>query len=121
MAENPKLLMLRLEGVLQSWGESSKWDYRDSALMPTKSGIVGLIACAMGLERGNPEIDAIFDAITLAVRADRPGVRMTDYHTASGGCFYHFTIKKEGTQIRNLAKCPFLPPEGVYPGAAPPS
>lgn len=84
MAENPKLLMLRLEGVLQSWGESSKWDYRDSALMPTKSGIVGLIACAMGLERGNPEIDAIFDAITLAVRADRPGVRMTDYHTAAG-------------------------------------
>lgn len=84
MAENPKLLMLRLEGALQSWGESSKWDYRDSALIPTKSGIVGLIACAMGLERGDPKIDELSGAIALAVRADRPGVRMTDYHTATG-------------------------------------
>ena len=44
MAENKKLLVLCLEGVLQSWGEDAKWDIRDSSDMPTKSGIVGLIA-----------------------------------------------------------------------------
>lgn len=36
-----KMLMLRLEGVLQSWGEHSRFDSRDSASMPTKSGVVG--------------------------------------------------------------------------------
>ena len=46
-----ELMMLRLEGLLQSWGESSAWDNRGTASIPTKSGIVGLLACAMGLHR----------------------------------------------------------------------
>ena len=78
------LLILRLEGVLQSWGEDAKWDTRGTALIPTKSGVVGLLACAMGLERGDPQIAAMSDAITLGVRVDRPGVQMTDYHTVQG-------------------------------------
>lgn len=84
MAENKKLLVLCLEGVLQSWGEDSKWDIRDSSDMPTKSGIVGLIACAMGLERGDLEIAAMSEAITLAVREDRAGTRLLDFHTVTG-------------------------------------
>lgn len=76
--------MLRLEGVLQSWGEDAKWDMRGSADMPSKSGIIGLLACAMGLERGDLQIAAMAQAVTIAVRADRPGVRMTDYHTVTG-------------------------------------
>ena len=42
-----ELIMLRLEGPLQSWGELSKWDSRESSDMPTRSGIVGLLASAM--------------------------------------------------------------------------
>lgn len=37
-----KILLLRLEGLLQSWGEHSRWDHRDSSDMPTKSGVIGL-------------------------------------------------------------------------------
>ena len=44
MAETKQLLVLRLDGPLQSWGENAKWDFRDSSTMPTKSGIVGLLA-----------------------------------------------------------------------------
>lgn len=84
MAENKKLLVLCLEGALQAWGEDSKWDIRDSSDMPTKSGIVGLIACAMGLERGNAEIAALSEAITIAVREDRAGTRLLDFHTVTG-------------------------------------
>lgn len=84
MEKNNTLLILRLEGSLQSWGEDAKWDFRDSASMPTKSGIVGLIGCAMGLERGNPDLKALSDAVTLAVRADRPGVRTVDFQTVTG-------------------------------------
>ena len=84
MAAYSTLLILRLEGVLQSWGENSKWDARDTAAMPTKSGIVGLLACALGWERGDARIAELYDKIQIAVRADRPGVRMTDYHTVTG-------------------------------------
>ena len=41
-------LFLRLEGPLQSWGERGRWSVRDTALEPTKSGVIGLIACALG-------------------------------------------------------------------------
>ena len=81
---NAVLLALRLEGVLQSWGDHAKWETRDSADFPSKSGVVGLLACAMGLERDNPEITALSDSVQIAVRADRPGTRMLDFHTVQG-------------------------------------
>lgn len=84
MAAYPTLLILRLEGALQSWGENAKWDARDTAALPTKSGIVGLLACALGWGRGDVRIAALYDKIQIAIRADRPGVRLTDYHTVTG-------------------------------------
>ena len=41
-------LFLRLEGPLQSWGERGHWAVRDTAPEPTKSGVVGLLGCALG-------------------------------------------------------------------------
>lgn len=81
MAQNTTLLILRLEGVLQSWGERSKWDDRDTASMPTKSGIVGMLACAMGLERNSAEIPALSQAIRIGIRADRCGTLIEDFQT----------------------------------------
>ena len=79
-----KLLILRLEGPLQSWGTMSKWDTRDTEDFPSKSGIVGLLGCALGLDRGSAELAELNNALTVAVRADRPGVRMTDFQTVTG-------------------------------------
>lgn len=76
-------LVLRLEGPLQCWGERAKWKYRDTADFPTKSGVTGLIACAMGLSRDNAQIGTICNQLEMAVRADRLGTRMVDYHTVS--------------------------------------
>lgn len=84
MEEKSSLLVLRLEGALQSWGDQSKWDDRDSASMPSKSGIVGLLACAMGLEREDPEIAALSDAISVTVRGERPGIKAVDFQTVTG-------------------------------------
>ena len=44
---NPYLL-LWLEAPLQTWGHDSKFGRRDSLDFPTKSGVLGLIACAQG-------------------------------------------------------------------------
>ncbi|MFW9879088.1 MAG: CRISPR-associated protein Cas5, partial [Candidatus Thorarchaeota archaeon] len=35
--KNPTLLVLRLEGPLQSWGLRARWDYRDTSTEPSKS------------------------------------------------------------------------------------
>ena len=94
MTQNTSLLVLRLEGALQSWGEQAKWDDRDSASMPTKSGVVGLLACAMGLERESPEIAALSENIQIAVRADRPGRKTVDYQTITGNHLLNAEGKK---------------------------
>ena len=84
MEERKTILVLRLEGPLQSWGENAKWDFRDSSTMPTKSGIVGLLGCAMGEGRGSQVLVELAQSITVAVRADRPGARFVDFQTVQG-------------------------------------
>jgi len=79
--ENIYTLLLKLEGPLQSWGYRSRFDHRDTALEPTRSGITGLLCSAMGISRD--EDITIFDNITrMGVRVDRPGKLERDYHTA---------------------------------------
>lgn len=82
------ILLFRLEGVLQSWGEHSKWDYRDTAAFPTKSGVVGLLGCAMGLERDDTRIGEISSSLRMIVRADRAGELLTDFQTISADKIY---------------------------------
>lgn len=81
---NPWLLLLRLEGPLQSWGERSRWGYRDTAMMPTRSGIIGILACALGIGRFDPAISELENGLSIGVRADRPGQVIIDYQTISG-------------------------------------
>ncbi len=73
---------------MQSWGTRSRWDVRDTGHEPTKSGVIGLLGCAMGLERKDPRLEDLDRLIRFAVRIDRPGVVSTDYHTVTG---YHRT------------------------------
>jgi CRISPR system Cascade subunit CasD len=73
-------LLLTLNGPMQSWGFRSRFDYRDTALEPTRSGVIGLICAAMGISRG--EDISSFDAIRMGVRVDKDGRTERDYHTA---------------------------------------
>lgn len=84
MSDKITALVFRLEGPLQSWGDKANWDYRDTCDFPTKSGIVGIIACAAGFERGNPNIFRLSSQLKVSVRADSSGRVMTDYHTVTG-------------------------------------
>lgn len=77
-------LFLRLEGPFQSWGERAQWAVRDTAHEPTKSGVVGLLCCALGLSADH-DLRAISRQIRMGVRCDRPGVPVVDYHTIVGG------------------------------------
>ncbi|MEZ4714429.1 MAG: type I-E CRISPR-associated protein Cas5/CasD [Caldilineaceae bacterium] len=77
-------LFLRLEGLMQSWGERGRWSVRDSASEPTKSGVVGLLACALGINRDH-ELEELSRSLQFSVRCDREGAAREDYHTVGGG------------------------------------
>ncbi|WP_331731036.1 type I-E CRISPR-associated protein Cas5/CasD (plasmid) [Kitasatospora sp. NBC_00070] len=76
-------LLLHLAGPLQSWGENSPFSQRGTARFPTRSGVIGLLACALGRTRGADIGD--LTALSLTVRTDRPGVPLRDLHTVGGG------------------------------------
>ncbi|MFE7334754.1 type I-E CRISPR-associated protein Cas5/CasD [Streptomyces griseus] len=76
-------LLLRLAGPLQSWGLHSHFNERDTASFPTRSGVIGMLASALGRRRGQLIDD--LTALQLTVRTDRPGVLLRDLHTVGGG------------------------------------
>jgi len=80
-------LFLRLEGPLQSWGVRSRWGERDTTAAPTKSGVLGLLGCALGLPRDEVYLHTLSDTLRMGVRVDRPGTPLRDYHTTGGGQF----------------------------------
>jgi len=75
-------LLLRLQGPMQSWGTTSRFDERDTQLEPSKSGVLGLVCAALGRDRSLPVDDLA--AMKMGVRVDREGVPMRDYQTATG-------------------------------------
>ena len=89
-------LALLLDGPLQSWGNSSRFDRRTTALHPTRSGVIGLIAAAMGIDKHAPdEAEQLrrlqplrMTTLTMGRRDKRgdplPMRRLEDYHTVTG-------------------------------------
>lgn len=82
MDNAPNTVFLRLEAPLQSWGDNSKYVIRRTMEAPTKSGVLGLICCAMGVSReAAGEVLPELNKLAMGVRTDREGIRWWDYHT----------------------------------------
>jgi CRISPR system Cascade subunit CasD len=75
-------LLLRLAGPMQSWGTRSRFDERDSDLVPSKSGVIGLLCAALGIDREERDPVLQLAALRMGVRVDQPGVLRYDYQTA---------------------------------------
>ncbi|HEX4974877.1 MAG TPA: type I-E CRISPR-associated protein Cas5/CasD, partial [Pseudomonadales bacterium] len=60
-------LLLWLEAPLQAWGHDSKFGRRDTLAFPTKSGVLGLICCAMGAGGEQRELLAEFASLEQTV------------------------------------------------------
>lgn len=73
-------LLIRLMAPMQSWGSRSRFDDRDTEAEPTRSGVLGLCAAALGIDRAEPIDDLV--ALRFGVRVDREGGAGHDYHTA---------------------------------------
>jgi CRISPR system Cascade subunit CasD len=75
-------LLLRLVGPIQSWGTASRFDERDTGKEPSKSGVLGLLAAASGIDRENWLDLEPLTRLIMGVRHDRPGIPMREYQTA---------------------------------------
>ncbi|MEU6988529.1 type I-E CRISPR-associated protein Cas5/CasD [Streptomyces sp. NPDC046324] len=90
--------LLQVGGPLQSWGEHSAFTDRDTLAHPTRSGLIGMIAAALGIPRSNTISDGppgLFQSLghlRFTVRHDRPGTRLRDFHTVGGGLPAHRTV-----------------------------
>lgn len=98
MSETAYLALL-LDGPLQSWGFSSRFQRRTTELYPSKSAVIGLISAAMGLAKGSdeesralPELARLRMTTITIPRRIRDGEghplpirRLEDFHTTGGG------------------------------------
>ena len=90
-------VLLRLIGPMQSWGTTSRFDERDTGKEPTKSGVLGLVAAALGIDRENWHDLEPLCRLRMGVRHDRPGVPKRDYQTAQR------VISADGSKIHDTA------------------
>ena len=79
------VLLIRLAAPLQSWGTVSRFSRRDTHSRPTKSGLIGLCAAALGHDRAEEEKLSELAAVRFGVRADHPGTPVRDYHVVGAG------------------------------------
>lgn len=79
-------LLLRLNAPLQSWGSNSLYDRRETDSMPTKSGVIGILAAALGIKREKSNSD-LKDLAKLhfGVRIDLPGTKTVDFQITQMG------------------------------------
>ena len=89
-------LALLLDGPMQSWGHASRFERRTTALHPTRSGVLGIIAAALGIDKHAPdEADRLSRLAPLRVTTvkfdkcdgrgrELPIQRLEDYHTVTG-------------------------------------
>jgi CRISPR system Cascade subunit CasD len=85
-------LAFYIDAPLQSWGASSKFQYRETNAFPTKSALIGLIAGALGIDKNlKTEADLLQPIAMLkltVVRLNKAEIvpsRFTDFHTVGGG------------------------------------
>lgn len=76
-------LLLRLSAPLQSWGTGALFDDRGTDYYPSKSGVIGLIAAALGRKRGETLSDLAL--LKFGVRIDYPGTIINDFQTTDMG------------------------------------
>lgn len=72
-------LLLKLSAPLQAWGIESKFETRRAGKEPSKSGVIGLLAAALGRRRDESIQD--LNNLRFGVRVDKEGELLRDYHT----------------------------------------
>ena len=96
-------LILKLQGVMQAWGEHTFEGLRPSTNFPTRSALTGLLAACLGIDRNNrQQQQALANSFLYAVRQDKTEhsvIKMTDYHTVKDAREDYIGLKSHDTII----------------------
>ncbi len=79
-------LLLRLYGAQASWGELAVGEMRHTAVQPSRSALLGMMAAALGVERDDDvRQQALAEGYRFAVCLDGVGTPLRDFHTVQSG------------------------------------
>ena len=79
-------LLMRLYGPLASWGEIAVGESRHSAMHPSKSALIGLLAAAVGVERSDEAgQQAMAQGYRFGIKLVCAGSPLRDFHTMGVG------------------------------------
>lgn len=79
-------LLMRLYGPLASWGEIAVGELRHSAVHPSRSALIGLLAAALGIERSDEaRQQAMAQGYRFGIKLECAGSPLRDYHTVQCG------------------------------------
>ncbi|OIQ90145.1 CRISPR system cascade subunit CasD [mine drainage metagenome] len=96
MAER-EFLIFRLMGPMMAFGDIAVGEWRGLWDAPSKSGVLGLVAAALGVSRQDDAAHAGLEAdLGFAVRVDHMGTPLRDYHTAQAPTEAARTRRKKG-------------------------
>lgn len=79
-------LLMRLYGPLASWGEIAVGELRHSAVHPSRSALLGLLAAALGVERDDDDGQmSLVRGYRFGIKLECIGSPLRDYHTVETG------------------------------------
>jgi CRISPR system Cascade subunit CasD len=94
-------LAFYIDAPLQAWGASSRFQRRETEAFPTKSGIIGLIAAAMGIDKNSQEepeqlrpLGALKFSVLRLEKKSGTVQRLSDFHTVGGGYDRQHPVEK---------------------------
>lgn len=77
--------LLPLDGPMQSWADTGFGQLREAGPFPSRAGVLGIIAAALGVPRGSDRLVALHDAFRVHVATARLGQVRRDFHTVDTG------------------------------------
>ena len=104
-------LSFYLDAPMQSWGASSKYQYRETNSFPTKSAIIGIIAAAMGIDKHaadeSTKLVPLTDLLLTVVKIGKSSTRLTDFHTIGGGYDKATSLREKMSIPQKASGAPF--------------
>lgn len=93
--------ILHIQGPMMSFADKGFGQLRDEGEAPSRSAVLGLIAAAMGLERGSERLLELHEQFRVHVARISPGALLVDYHTVLTAGYDEFDqaqLRREGAK-----------------------
>ncbi len=73
--------ILHLQGAMMSYGDTGFGQLRDAGAFPSRSAVLGILAAALGIDRGGERLLELHRELRVHVATVQPGTISVDYHT----------------------------------------